>query len=216
MSRETPSVGVYSPLHSVFERFVERLVGLLDGAGIGHHRLTSRNGEVGRDHMEKARVLGAHMRNVHRHVRGDGPTVVAWPLLGWWEMPLWRSPMHATFVTMHDPEPLLAQNGLTPTAARWASRIAGSRGPHVVTLSPEARDIVVRYFDPERIHLLPHPMRAPRPVATEGHRRPVLVLGQYEPARDLDVMASMGRSWHGRGGNPPSPGAAGRLFRAGA
>ncbi|MGY4712359.1 glycosyltransferase [Mycolicibacterium sp. CBM1] len=184
-------VRIYSPLHKVSEHFVERLVESLEGGGVTTERLRSRDGEVGGDKLAKVCALGAHVWNARRYVAAGGPNVVAWPLLGWWEMPLWRHEHHRTLIAMHDPEPLVRQNGLTPRAALRAARLSGSASPHLVTMSPEAQSITARYFSPERVHLAPHPMRAPDVHANRLSSETVLVLGQYKPARDLDAMAAI-------------------------
>ena len=199
----TGSVRIYSPLHNVFEHFVQRLTEALDAGGVTSVRLQSRNGEVGEDRRAKALALGAHVRNVRRYVHRGGPNIVIWPLLGWWEMPLWRHRTHQTFIAMHDPEPLVRQNGLSPRAAKYSEMLSGSKWPHLVTMSPEAHAVATKYFDRERVHLVPHPMRAPNTCtgATSSGRR-VLVLGQYKPARDLNVMEAIAQSLRAAGWEP--------------
>ena len=212
--RDEPSVRIYSPLHNVLEHFVERLTEGLHARGMAAIRLPSRNGEVGGDLGAKAVALGAHVRNARRYVNAGGPNVVAWPLLGWWEMPLWRHRSHKTLIAMHDPEPLVRQNGLTPRAAEASARLSGSRWPHLVTMSPEAYAVTAKYFDEERIQLAPHPMRAPDQMNLAHAGRRVLVLGQYKPARDLGVMAAIAPALRAGGweptvagrGWPPIPG----------
>jgi glycosyltransferase involved in cell wall biosynthesis len=198
----SPPVRIYSPLHKVSEHFVERLIESLDSHGVPTVRLRSRDGEVGGDKLAKAQALGAHTWNVRRYVASGGPNVVAWPLLGWWEMPLWRHRTHRTLIAMHDPEPLVAQNGLTPQAAERAARLCGSAWPHLVTMSPEAHAISAKYFGADRVHLAPHPMRAPDPSAAQPSKDTVLVLGQYKPARDLDVMAAIAPTLRAGGWQP--------------
>lgn len=187
-------VRVYSPLHNVSEHFVERLTESLEASGVSSVRLRSRNGEVGGNLRAKTLALAAHVRNVRRYVRAGGPNVVAWPLLGWWEIPLWRHRTHVTLIAMHDPEPLVRQNGLSPRAAARSAQLSGSNWPHLVTMSPEAYAVSARYFAPEQIDLVPHPMRAPALADAAPASRTVLVLGQYKPARDLDVMAAIAPS----------------------
>ena len=207
-------VKLYNPLHRVLEHFVERLTEALDVSGVPSVRLVSRDGEVGGDRAAKVLALGAHLRNARHHVRAGGPNVVAWPLLGWWETPLWRHDRHRTFIVMHDPEPLVHQNGLSRPSAETAAKLSGSRWPHLVTMSPEAYAVAAKHFEAERLHLLPHPMRAPDLANLMRSGRRVLVLGQYKPARDLDVMASIAPELHADGweptvagrGWPPIPG----------
>ena len=207
-------VRIYSPLHSVSEHFVDRLTEALEASGRPSVRLPSRDGEVGGNLHAKSLALAAHVRNARRYAHAGGPNVVAWPLVGWWEMPLWRHSSHKTLIAMHDPEPLVRQNGLTPRAAKVSARLSGSRWPHLVTMSPEAYAVTLQYFEKERIHLAPHPMRTPdRGNSAQAGRR-VLVLGQYKPARDLDIMATIAPALRAGGweptvagrGWPPIPG----------
>ncbi|MCV7136630.1 glycosyltransferase [Mycobacterium hodleri] len=195
-------VRLYSPLHDVSEHFVERLSESLEAGGVPSIRLESRNGEVAGSLRAKALALGAHIKNGRRYAREGGPNVVAWPLLGWLDMPLWRHYTNQTFIAMHDPEPLARQNGLSPRAAALSRKLSGSKWPHLVTMSPEAHDVAARYFAPERIHLAPHPMRAPSSDSAVRPVRTVLVLGQYKPARDLDAMAAIAPSLTAAGWNP--------------
>jgi glycosyltransferase involved in cell wall biosynthesis len=211
---DSVSVRIYNPLHNVLEHFVGRLIESLEVSGVSAVPLPSRNGEVQGNLGAKALALGAHVRNVRRYVRADGPNVVAWPLLGWWEMPLWRHQTHQTLIAMHDPEPLVRQNGLSPRAAARSARLSGSKWPHLVVMSPEAHAVAAKYFDPGHIHLTPHPMRAPGLGNAAPAGRTVLVLGQYKPARDLDVLAAVAPSLRAAGwkptvagrGWPPIPG----------
>lgn len=199
---ENESVRIYSPLHKVSEHFVERLTESLEAGGISAVRLASRNGEVGDSLRAKALALGAHVGNVRRYVRESGPNVVAWPLLGWWEVPLWRHRTHKTLIAMHDPEPLVKQNGLSSRAANHSAMLAGSNWPQLVTMSPEAYAVAAKYFNPKQIHLAPHPMRAPDLGNATRVGRAVLVLGQFKPARDLDAMAAIACSLRGAGWEP--------------
>ena len=181
---------------------MQRLIESLDQGGIHSDRLRSRSGEVGGDRRAKAVALGSHLWNVRSHVHAGSPNVVAWPLTGWWEVPLWRHRTHKTYIAMHDPEPLVAQNGLTAKSASRSAKLAGNKWPHLVTLSPEAYEVTTRFFDPDRVHLLPHPMRSPELGFATPPGKSVLVLGQYKPARDLDVMASIASSLSAAGWSP--------------
>lgn len=212
--RVIESVKIYSPLHHVSEHFVERLTESLEVSGVATVRLASRNGEVGGSSRAKALALGAHVGNARRYVHASGPNVVAWPLLGWWEVPLWRHPTHKTLIAMHDPEPLVQQNGLSAEAATRSAKLAGSGWPKLVTMSPEAHAVTAKYYHPSRIHLAPHPMRAPNLDDVSLAGRTVLVLGQYKPARDLDAMVAIAPTLRANGwepvvagrGWPPIPG----------
>ncbi len=196
------SVRIYNPLHNVLAHFTGRLIEGLGGQGLSTIELASRNGEVGRHPYGKALALGAHVRNARLHVRSGGPNIVTWPLLGWLEMPMWRHPLHETFIAMHDPEPLVRQNGISPCAAMFSAKLSGSNWPHLVTMSPEARAVTAKYFDTRRIHMLPHPMSRPKVAGPATSAETVLVLGQYKPARDLDAMVAIAPVLTRAGWNP--------------
>ena len=198
----TPPVRIYNPLHTVLDHFVDRLTEALDASEVPSVRLASRDGEVGGDVGAKMLALGAHVRNARHYVDEGGPNLIAWPLLGWWEMPLWRHKSHRTFIAMHDPEPLVRQNGLSPRAAAISAQLSGSHWPHLVTMSPEAHAVTAKYFATERLHLLPHPMRAPDLGKSIRLGRRVLVLGQFKPARDLEVMACIAPDLRAAGWEP--------------
>ncbi|MUL59322.1 MULTISPECIES: glycosyltransferase [unclassified Mycolicibacterium] len=157
---------------------------------------------MGTNRLAKMQSLGAHVRNARQYVHEGDPNVVAWPLTGWWEMPLWRHRTHRTFIAMHDPEAVARQDGLTPLAAANAIRFSGSRWPHLVTMSPEAYTAAAKHIDSDRIHLVPHPMRAPQLGPDRTPRKSILVLGQYKPARDLDVMAVIAPALRAAGWTP--------------
>ena len=201
-NRKQSIVKIYNPLHLVLGNFTERLIEVLDHQGIASIELPSRNGEVHGSKSAKAISFASHLRRA-RHYAGDpGPNIVTWPLLGWWEMPLWRHSRNKTFVIMHDPEPLIYQNGLSARAAEISSKLIGPDWPHMVTMSPEAYEVASKYFDSDRIHLLSLPMRSPQFYETMQTGRRVLVLGQYKPARDLDVMATIAPELRAQGWEP--------------
>lgn len=175
----------------MMEHFVGQLTESLESTGASCVRLHSRQGEVGTDRRAKAIALAAHVRNARRHVRAGGPNIVAWPLTGWCEVPLWRHRTHKTLIAMHDPQPVARQDGLSPSTAMYSARLAGLRWPHLVTMSPEAYSITTQYFSPDKVHMAPHPMGTPVIDRLSECGRSVLVLGQYKPVRDLDAMATM-------------------------
>lgn len=196
------SVRIYNPLHNVLSHFDLRLTECLQAGSISCEVLPSRNSEVGGDRVAKAVALATHLRNARRHARSGGTTIVAWPLLGWWDVPLWQNETHKTFIAMHDPEPLARQSGLSPRAAQLAVRITTARWPHVVVMSPEALAVVSHHIDSKRVHLVPHPMSTPLVRDNREPTRTVLVLGQHKPARDIGVMAAMAPLLIARGWKP--------------
>lgn len=185
------TVRIYNPLPRVLQHFVRRLANVLESADVSTIHLRSADGEVGRNFAAKAMALGEHVRLARRSVKAGAPNIVAWPLLGWWEMPLWRHPKHGTLVIMHDPEPLAKQNGLSPWAATTSARLSGLGWPHMVTMSPEAHAVATKYFDSEIVHQAPHPMIIPTMISESAPDRIALVLGQYKPTRDLELMTAM-------------------------
>ena len=169
-------VKIYNPLHQVLGNFTERLIEVLDHQGIASMELPSRNGEVDGSRSAKAISFASHLRKARHYASGPGPNIVTWPLLGWWEMPLWRHSRNKTFIIMHDPEPLIHQNGLSARAAEISSKLSSPDWPQMVTMSPEAYEVASNYFESDRIHLLPHPMRSPQFYETTQSGRRVLVL----------------------------------------
>jgi glycosyltransferase involved in cell wall biosynthesis len=114
------------------------------------------------------------------------------------------------WLVVHDPEPLRRQRGhgrLASTSEALA-RISGVR---VVAHSRPAADVLrAQGWDPV---CLPHPVAPPTPLAVRGPDGPVVVLGQYKPARSLETLLALSaiqqlnerRRIHGRGW-PPVPG----------
>ena len=128
-----------------------------------------------------------------RSVRREGvPVLVLWPLLGWLDLIVWGAfARQRTVVMIHDPVPLRRQVGmdtgslrLTRLATRWLRQL------EVVVLSREAQAVVDAALPNVATRLLPHPILAPaaqeRQGAEAGDR--LLVLGQYKPARDLELL----------------------------
>ncbi|MFM8857498.1 MAG: glycosyltransferase [Actinomycetota bacterium] len=191
MTADHLSVRIYNPLHKLLEHFVKGLSETLNAGGISTVLLPSPDGEVGGEIRAKALALGAHVSSARRYVHQSGTNVVAWPLLGWWEMPLWRHRTHKTLIVMHDPEPLGRQNGISPRAARLSRLASGSKWPQLVVLSPEAYEISAQYFDRAHIHMAPHPMALPSAKEDKTASRTILVLGRYKPARDLEIMTAI-------------------------
>lgn len=184
-------VRLYCPLHTMLQDFVGQLTEALESTGASCVELFSRQGEVGENKGAKALALGAHINNARRHVREGGQNIVVWPLLGWWEAPLWQHRSHNTLIVMHDPLPVARQGGLSRSAAMCSARLARSRWPQLVTMSPEAYAETTQYFSHDKVHMAPHPMRTPAPDPRRSAGHSVLVLGQYKPERDVDVMATM-------------------------
>lgn len=196
-------VRIYNPLQNVLEHFVKRLVEGFLACGIQSELLPAVRGEFGHSLRAKMRALGTHVKCARLNVSSGEPNVVTWPLLGWWESPLWQHNVHSTFVVIHDPEPLVRQHGLSVGAARCAARMSRSNGPQLVVMSPEAHAITTDYFGPSRVHLVPHPMSVPNlQHSVQTTRGTVLVLGQCKPARDLDLMAAIGPPLRVAGWNP--------------
>ncbi|AFM16108.1 hypothetical protein Mycch_1306 [Mycolicibacterium chubuense NBB4] len=181
---------------------MQRLTDSFAATGHSTKLLRSPSGEVGNNRFAKGYALGAHLLNARNHARGGGPNIVAWPLLGWWEAPLWQHAANCTYIVMHDPKPLAIQDGLSARAAKRSSRACRARWPHLVTMSPEAYTVTSEYFPEHRIHLVPHPMRTPRCDRQNPTGSVALVLGQYKPARDLRVMSSIAGALRADGWEP--------------
>lgn len=183
-------IQLYNPLPKVLGKFTSLLTNDLARGGLQAQAIPAADGEVGASKTAKVRALIDHVRMARSAVRKSDTVVAVWPLAGWWDVLLWATDRKPTFVVIHDPEPVADQQGLSPSAARRVARLLRSkRWPHFIVLSPEAFEVVTRYFPAERVHLLPHPMEPPR--EPDAGSRTVLVMGQHKPARDLDVLSSL-------------------------
>ncbi len=195
-------VEIYNPLDKTLMHFTDRLVETLKTGELPAVVLPSR--EI--DHIEKPiskfLALFTHLRDTRRYNNTSAIKIVTWPLLGWWELVLWRRKSDQNFVLVHDPEPLIRQRRLSPRVAKVVSRLCGLNLPHLVTMSPEANDVVKQLFPGGRIHLVPHPMRTPNADDSIHLSRRVLVLGQFKSERDLDVMAAIGPLLREQGWDP--------------
>jgi glycosyltransferase involved in cell wall biosynthesis len=196
-------VEVYNPLDKTLMHFTHRLIETLILGELPAVILPSHKNDLIRKFTSKFRALSIHFRNTRRHNNTSTIKVVTWPLLGWWELALWRRKSDQNFVLVHDPEPLIRQRRLSPRAAKVVSRLCSLNLPHLVTMSPEANEVVKQLFPTGRIHLVPLPMCVPKEVdAPIRSSRRILVLGQHKSARDLDAMAAIGPLLMERGWEP--------------
>lgn len=181
------TVGVYSPLPRVFDHFVRRLREQLTCGGADTELLDAPDGEVAGSHTARASALIRHVKAVRSNSRREDPIVVTWPLLGWWDLLLWRR-KSPTIVLFHDPEPLRRQFGISKRSARAASALTETALPTIGVHSTEAATICHNYLPTANVVKLPHPMSEPPRSVRHVDRSTVLVLGQFKPVRDLDVM----------------------------
>jgi glycosyltransferase involved in cell wall biosynthesis len=195
-------IEIYNPLDKTLNHFTDRLVETLKIGELPAVILSSHKNDLIRNFISKFHALSVHFRNTRRYNNTSAVKIVTWPLLGWWELTLWRWQSDQNFVLIHDPKPLIRQRRLSPRAARIVSRLCGLKLPHLVTMSPEANEVVKQLFPGGRIHLVSHPMRTPKVDESIPLSRRVLVLGQFKSARDLDVMAAIGPLLRERGWDP--------------
>jgi glycosyltransferase involved in cell wall biosynthesis len=195
-------IEIYNPLDKTLNHFTDRLVETLKNGELPAAILPSRENDQIENSISKVLALISHFRNARRYQKTPAIKIVTWPLLGWWELVLWRRQRDQNFVLIHDPKPLIRQRRLSSRAAIFISSLCGMRLPHLVTMSLEANEVVKQLFPSGRIHLVPHPMCAPENNELSPLSRRVLVLGQYKSARDVDVMTAIGPFLRERGWDP--------------
>ncbi len=179
---------VYDPLPEAFAHWERQLSATL-GEKVDFVR--TQNEGLGRG----ARIwaLLRHVKTARRLLRSGRPVLVTWPLLGWLEVILWASPATTVYLSVHDPRPLRRQIGLGKASAWLARRTPSRWRPKIIAYSSVALDTIRDTLPGTSITMLPLPMMPQAPQApTLARPRRVLVLGQYKPARDLDVLAMLG------------------------
>lgn len=199
----TTSVGLFNPLPLALAHYQRELTETLAAAGLPALTLDAGGVEVGGVPHRVALAGAHHLRAVRRVRRRIAPTLVLWPAAGLLEPALWRGSRGDVWLIVHDAAPLRRQLGF----GRLCNAVgrAGLRGRVrvIVHTDAAAQELLSRGWP--RPVVLAHPVltsaRAGPPLARSGVR----VLGQYKPARDLDILQAtsaapgpreiIGRGW---------------------
>lgn len=149
------------------------------------------------------------LTNAKKTMRRSGAQLmVIWPVLGYWDIVLWRAlGISSAALVMHDPHPLVKAVGYSRLAKMCASLVSANIS--VVAHSQRALAVIREEVPGIASHLIPHPILEPTvaqdSVATEP---PIIrVFGQYKPDRDIESLEAIGRAFadaaelevHGRG-----------------
>lgn len=178
---------LYNPLPKALAHYEAETETVLRAAG---HAVQTIHAETeGLSGVAKLRGLLIHVVNARRVGRGN-VTIVLWPVLGWLELLLWDYRRGATVVIVHDPKPLRQQVGLGRRSARLGRL---TRRVLVGAHSAEAVADIRSAVGDVAILDVPHPVLPAATPAEPQSERPavspvVRVLGQYKPARDLELL----------------------------
>ncbi len=196
-------LNIYDPIAQIQHHYQRELQGTLDRLGRPVDEVVTVAAERSAGDSGRLRPLGQHVRAARRLVATPrATTIVAWPLLGWLELPLWASGRSQAALIFHDPAGLRRQIGLGPRYTRPARLAAGpgTRPPRIITQSDAATRAVTEAGFGRLVHQLLHPTLAPAPVESFATADgTVSVLGQFKPARDLELLTRLGGALRARG-----------------
>lgn len=198
MSKRTTAQGgvhllTFNPLGGKLRGYSSAVRYVLQALGVS---VCLREGAVDRcaHPLLKLIVHLLQVRLIANQARGR-PVLCLWPTLGYLEVIVWAmlAPRTPVWLVFHDPSPLRPQPGLSYRASRWAATFC--RAPFRVRLvahSVEARtELWARGLS---AIYLPYPPLPPSSQRIDKPQIPrtLLVLGQYKPSRDLEVMEQLG------------------------
>lgn len=190
-SRKSAPVVVFNPLPLTLSHYERELATMVDV-----EEWQQFSGEGHRGVLAKLRALWNYFRAARRLVRAPEHVLVVWPLMGLLDLLIWssasvRNRRRVTLV-VHDPLPLRPQIGLgrpSQVAARVGVRCLGS--PDVICHTKLAADALARMVPRARINTVPHPLLNPKARALASSRT-ALVIGQFKPARDVELLPELG------------------------
>ncbi|MCL9664418.1 hypothetical protein L2091_04150 [Curtobacterium albidum] len=125
-----------------------------------------------------------------RQRRARGSTaIITWPVLGYLDLLLMAFVLPGSWLTVHDPVPLVRSIGYG-RLARAAARVLGHRA-RIIVLSQQAFDEARRALPRATIRVLPHPILEPELPRQRPEQAVLRVLGQYKADRDIDLLRSI-------------------------
>ncbi|WP_156162335.1 hypothetical protein [Demequina iriomotensis] len=141
----------------------------------------------------RARMLTNALANRSLRSRHGGPVLDLWPSLGLLEARSVSAPRSPQLLVLHDPVPLRRQVGFGPLVTRWAASAPSKKRPTIVVHS-HAADRVVEELLPQHVRRFAlHPVLSHEPIGAESLSNTVLIAGQFKPARDVELIAALGR-----------------------
>ena len=187
-------LSVVNPLPVALHHYEVELRSILDSLNdLAWESVRIQSAEVGNlGAVRKLWTAGQHLRSLRRIT---GPSIALWPVLGHLESYGVRGSRNA--IIYHDPVPIRAQAGYGTRAIRSGVKRANRVGMVAVAHS-RAAERQLHEFGYRRVINVPHPILPPAIRSTEI--APVVrVLGQFKPARDLDLLRSLGPQLRDRG-----------------
>lgn len=184
---ELAALRVVNPLPRALHHYQRELANLLDS----FDDVTWRQHAVGSAEIggqSKVQKLLAATKHVRTLRSIDGPFIGVWPALGHLEAFGVTGPNGA--IIHHDPVPIRRQVGYGELSVRASVQQANRVGMTAVAHS-RAAEQRLRDFGYATVTAVPHPILPPTHRRTDG-ARPVRVLGQFKPARDLDLLRTLG------------------------
>lgn len=208
MAGDRVNVQIVNPLRLTLRHYENEIASLLYGIpGVHVVPIQSESGELSRDGnpiIERCRKAVNLVRIPKLAGREPGAlTLVTWPILGLAEPLLWArlARREKVALVIHDPTPLRSSIGTGPVAKLLGGMAGKAGGPDIVVHSAMARAEVAKWgWRPPT--LLPHPVL--QNLSERGQRATarVVVVGQYKPARDVELLASLAEPLRSAGLQP--------------
>lgn len=186
-AHDAPLLRVVNPLPRALHHYQRELSSLLDSFGdvpwVQHSIGSAEIGRLGK--VQKLQAAAKHVRTL-RSI--EGPFIEVWPAIG--HLEAFGVTSAGGAIIHHDPVPIRQQVGYGALSVRASVLRANHVGMTAVAHS-RAAERRLREFGYTSVVAVPHPILLPerRP---SGGSRPVRVLGQFKPARDLDLLRVLG------------------------
>ncbi|KAF2413431.1 hypothetical protein B1729_09940 [Microbacterium sp. B35-04] len=183
-----------NPLGAALKHYTDEAGQILDATGRPSERLATLEPSAtdggGVRWLFRYVTLLRRARRLRRSMPGSD-TIVVWPILGFFDSILIRLFLGRGRLVIHDPVPLVRAVGYG-----WVGRLSArllARRISLLTHSESAHNTLATSIGvpPSRIQRVPHPIttRVSPPRRTSSTR--VVVLGQFKPDRDLDLLESL-------------------------
>jgi hypothetical protein len=189
------TIRIVNPLGAALAHYSSELQSVLDAAG-AESEITSQL-EPGLSGRSRLHWVVAHFVNVRRAAskcRGKDLIISTWPVLGYFDLALNRLlGGNRTWLVVHDPSPLVRSVGLGHFG-HFVLRCA--RRHRIICHSTKAVQTIADKGGHKEVVRLPHPISA-----TQGGRKfttvkRILVIGQFKPDRDLELLRHVGNHLH--------------------
>lgn len=180
-------LGLLNPLPNALLHYSGEVEDVLTAEGYRTQTLPVQSAEIGKSSfVAKGIAAQRHLRAL----RGlKAPFIEFWPVVGHLEL-LGSRRVPRSAVVFHDPIPIRRQIGYDRRSIALGVR-ASRRSAMLPVAHSHAAEETLRELGYANVTLVPHPMVSPR-FGGRAETATVRVLGQYKPARDLDLLARLG------------------------